>query len=74
MLAPTPGLSRLAAPFFASQLLGIHSWTLSSLDHIVLPTLRYQNAKNPMGLIRLELMTPSLSEKCSNHLSYSPKQ
>ena len=37
MLAPPPGLSRLAAPFFASQLLGIHSWTLFSLDHIVLP-------------------------------------
>ena len=27
-----------------------------------------------MGLIRFELMTPSLSEKCSNHLSYSPEQ
>ena len=26
-----------------------------------------------MGLIRVELMTPSLSEKCSNRLSYSPK-
>ena len=25
-----------------------------------------------MGLIRVELMTPSLSEKCSNQLSYSP--
>ena len=25
-----------------------------------------------MGLIRVELMTPSLSEKCSNRLSYSP--
>ena len=25
-----------------------------------------------MGLIRIELMTPSLSEKCSNRLSYSP--
>ena len=37
MLAPTPGLSRLAAPFFAPQLLGIHAWTLFSLDHIVLP-------------------------------------
>ena len=36
MLAPTPGLSRLAAPFFASQLPGIHSWTLVSLDHIVI--------------------------------------
>ena len=29
---------------------------------------------NFMGLIRFELMTPSLSEKCSNHLSYSPEQ
>ena len=29
---------------------------------------------NIMGLIRFELMTPSLSEKCSNHLSYSPEQ
>ena len=37
MLAPTPGLSRLAAPFLAPQLLGIHAWTLFSLDHIVLP-------------------------------------
>ena len=37
MLAPTPGLSRLAAPFIAPQLLGIHAWTLFSLDHIVLP-------------------------------------
>ena len=26
-----------------------------------------------MGLIRVELMTPSLSEKCSNRLSYRPK-
>ena len=25
-----------------------------------------------MGLIRVELMTPSLSEKCSNRLSYRP--
>ena len=25
-----------------------------------------------MGLIRVELMTPSLSEKCSNQLSYRP--
>ena len=25
-----------------------------------------------LGLIRVELMTPSLSEKCSNRLSYSP--
>ena len=25
-----------------------------------------------MGLIRFELMTPSLSEKCSNQLSYGP--
>ena len=27
---------------------------------------------NIMGLIRFELMTPSLSEKCSNQLSYKP--
>jgi hypothetical protein len=27
-----------------------------------------------MGLTRLELVTPSLSEKCSNHLSYRPKK
>ena len=26
-----------------------------------------------MGLKRFELLTPSLSEKCSNQLSYSPK-
>ena len=26
-----------------------------------------------MGLIRVELMTPSLSEKCSNQLSYRPR-
>ena len=25
-----------------------------------------------MGLTRLELVTPSLSEKCSNRLSYRP--
>ena len=25
-----------------------------------------------MGLKRVELLTPSLSEKCSNQLSYSP--
>ena len=28
--------------------------------------------KNQMGLTRFELVTPSLSEKCSNQLSYSP--
>ena len=26
-----------------------------------------------MGQIRLELMTPALSERCSNQLSYCPK-
>ena len=26
-----------------------------------------------MGLKRIELLTPSLSEKCSNQLSYSPE-
>ena len=29
-------------------------------------------SRRTMGLIRVELMTPSLSEKCSNQLSYSP--
>ena len=29
-------------------------------------------ARQVMGLIRVELMTPSLSEKCSNQLSYRP--
>ena len=28
---------------------------------------------NLVGVIRLELMTSSLSVKCSNHLSYTPK-
>ena len=34
----------------------------------------YQRACPPaeLGLIRVELMTPSLSEKCSNRLSYRP--
>lgn len=35
----------------------------------------YQLSYNPMcmvGLIRLELMTPALSTRCSNQLSYRP--
>ena len=43
--------------------------------------LRYRNcpavrqvSRGTMGLTRLELVTPSLSEKCSNRLSYRPKK
>ena len=34
----------------------------------------YQLSYNPkmVGLIRLELMTPALSRRCSNQLSYRP--
>ena len=35
-------------------------------------TLRHQYRLKHIGLIRVELMTPSLSEKCSNRLSYRP--
>ena len=42
-----------------------------SLDHIIdsIPSL---NCKKQVGQIRLELMTPALSERCSNQLSYCP--
>ena len=33
-----------------------------------------QNLHFAMGLTRLELVTPSLSEKCSNRLSYRPQE
>ena len=35
----------------------------------------YQLSYNPImvGLIRLELMTPALSRRCSNQLSYRPE-
>lgn len=36
----------------------------------------YQLSYNPImvGLIRLELMTPALSRRCSNQLSYRPRK
>ena len=53
----------------------------SSLLYCILPLLCIRSQADPhilygsvilMGLKRVELLTPSLSEKCSNQLSYSP--
>ena len=42
-----------------------------SLDHIVLPS-SFANNQKIVGPTRVELVTSSLSEKRSNHLSYDP--
>ena len=51
------------------------------LDHIIFMTLLYSCIqfecniflkKQKLGLKRLELLTPALSEQCSNQLSYKP--
>ena len=46
-----------------------------SLDHIFsfpFPMLSKNTCRGTLGQIRLELMTPALSEQCSNQLSYWP--
>ena len=54
------------------SLTAVSSFPCSVKYHLFLLFIFQINSKK-MGLIRIELMTPSLSEKCSNRLSYSPK-
>ena len=65
LFAASHVLLRLAAPRHPP-------WTLIRLTILFISSLRYK-CKNQMGQIRLELMTPALSERCSNQLSYCPK-
>ena len=64
LFAASHVLLRLAAPRHPP-------WTLIRLTILFISSLRYE-CKNQMGQIRLELMTPALSERCSNQLSYCP--
>ena len=66
LFAASHVLLRLAAPRHPP-------WTLIRLTILFISSLRYK-CKNQMGQIRLELMTPALSERCSNQLSYCPRQ
>ena len=65
LFAASHVLLRLAAPRHPP-------WTLIRLTILFISSLRYE-CKNQMGQIRLELMTPALSERCSNQLSYCPR-
>ena len=89
-LAPPPGLSRPAAPFFAERLQGIRrgpvlAWPYCPFRALQARALRKAffasclsslpsscQRTNYMGQNRVELLTPALSERCSNQLSYCP--
>ena len=86
--APPPGFSQLVASFIARQLQGIRhgpmfAWPygLFTLQLCLLAFLpctfqtSWDSAPRPLpflGQTRVELVTPALSERCSNQLSYCP--
>ena len=86
--APPPGFSQLVASFIACQLQGIRhgpmfAWPygLFTLQLCLLAFLpctfqtSWDSAPRPLpflGQTRVELVTPALSERCSNQLSYCP--
>ena len=62
---------------YATCMTSNHCTSIRIRTLISLSVVMYSNplnyGSNFVGVIRLELMTSSLSVKCSNHLSYTPK-